>query len=75
MSEHKSAIVGRGYGDSHAWRYVTTTAGRASLYKCEDCGANFAHHYPSTPDIFKALKAQSASVPDKCPARTQEVKP
>ena len=51
-----SDINGSGYGDAHDWRYVLTTAGRSSKYVCRRCGEIFYHHYPSVPDIFKAMK-------------------
>jgi len=67
----ESAISGEGYGASHNWRYGGTTAGRCSLYKCDDCGEIFYHHYPSTPDIHEAIFKYAGKpgyqVPDRCP--------
>ena len=51
-----SAITGTGYGDKHDWEYRGTTAGRCSRYFCKACGEIFYHHYPSEPNIFKAMK-------------------
>ncbi len=65
----ESAISGEGYGASHKWKYLETTAGRCSLYKCADCGRNFSHHYPSTPDIHEAIfkyTGGGSQVPDVC---------
>lgn len=67
-----SDIMGNGYGSSHDWRDLGTSASRATLYKCVACGRSFAHHYPSTPNIFEAIaKARfidAPPIPDKCAA-------
>jgi len=65
-----SDISGKGWGDSHNWQYLYTSAGRSSIYKCRNCDAAFGHHYPSTPSIFKAM--HDSGVLDKCPAPPKE---
>lgn len=65
-----SAITGEGYGASHNWQYLETTAGRCSLYKCQGCGRIFSHHYPSTPGIHEAIfkyTGRGTQIPDVCP--------
>lgn len=60
----ESAIVGKGWASDHLW-HLEGTPTRTTYYKCARCFWNFGHHYPSEPNIFKALKA--SGVPDKCP--------
>ena len=72
MSEAKSndpvsAIKGGQYGSSHNWESGYTGPARATPYRCRQCGDGFNHHYPSTPNIFQAMK-ESGHVSEKCPA-------
>lgn len=60
-----SDITGKGYGSSHDWEAGWTGPSRATPYACRACEAAFNHHYPSVPNIFKAMKLKG--VPDKCP--------
>jgi hypothetical protein len=66
MSEKRSHIHGKGYGDSHMWISGETGWTRTTPYVCSACGAAFGHHYPSVPNIFQAMRL--ANVPEFCPA-------